>query len=138
MKYYSRCDFVKKPKSTGTYILKRQTEKIPNLNFPEYQAGELKGYKYIHFEEPREESIKKYFAHVFTLCGTTLTSTEPLDDENRTFGDTKKIGTNDLVLIQFSKDMSELTMWFIKNKGMSKAMKQTYFKAWTFGEPLLP
>lgn len=131
MKYYAKYSFVKKEGTESVYILKDQYGEVKNLNLGEYKVGELKGVKYLRFEVPREASIRKYFSHTFTgKDNAPITSTEELNDKKRTFGDTKKIGLSDLILIQFYNNMEELDMWFVKDLGNTKQQKQAAFREW--------
>ena len=143
MKYYAMYMFEKSPVADTRYILVKHEGDATNVKFTKYSESEenvnkgIAGKEYICFEVPRNESIKRFFAHTFNFGkGAILSSTEKLDDMNRTFGDTKKIGTNALLLCQFSKDMKRMVMWFVKNSGYSKEMKQSFFKRWTDGERL--
>lgn len=131
MKYYANYKFERKPGTETVYLLKGKQGEVSGLKLAVYKVGELKGCEYIQYEKPREESIKKYFSHVFTGENhLPITSTESLDSKYRTFGDTKKLGTRDLILIQFSKDMNRLEMWFVADKGNNKAEKQETFRWW--------
>lgn len=127
MKYYAKYSFERKKGTETIYLFTSKQGSVSNLEFAEHKDGS----KYIQFEIPREESIKRYFSHVFTgKDHKTITSTESLDEKRRTFGDTKKLGTRDLILIQFSEDMSKLDMWFIADKGNCKSEKQETFRLW--------
>lgn len=131
MTYYAKYSFYRKPGTESVYILEDKYGEVNNLNFAEYKTGEFIGKKYVRFEEPREPSIRKYFAHTFTGKDNALiTSTEELNDKNRTFGDAKKIGTNDLILIQFYDNMETMDMWFVKDLGKTKQQKQAAFREW--------
>lgn len=127
MKYYAKYSFERKPGTETVYLFKSKLGHVVNLELAEHKDGS----KYIQFEIPREESIKKYFSHVFTgKDHKTITSTESLDYKKRTFGDTKKLGTRDLILIQFSNDMNTLDMYFVSDKGNCRTEKQEAFKQW--------
>lgn len=144
MKYYAKLGFVKSKSSTTSYILASKVGEVKGLKLGVYkdtaanQAKGVVGSEYIRFSVPREPSIRKYFAHTFESAdGDVLTSTEALDDNNRTFGDTKRIGSKDLILIEFSADMETLMMYFIKNKGTDRWTKQNAFRDWVNGEQLV-
>lgn len=144
MKYYAKYFFERSPLSNNSYTLISKTNNVPGLFFKRYadtpkniELG-INNKEYLYYTVPREESIKKYFAHTFEgAANKVITSTEELDEKNRTFGDAKKIGLNDLILFQFSEDMNKLVMYFVKNKGSTRQMKQKCFKQWCDGEKLV-
>lgn len=142
MKAYAHYSFLQSPLSKGSYILKNYEGDVEGLEFLKYadtpQNEKLgsSGLEYMRCEVPRNPSIRKYFAHVFTVKNGPLTSVEPVNSWNRTFGDAKKIGLNDLILFQFSDDNTSLEMWFVKDMGNFKEQKQNAFKKWCEGEDL--
>lgn len=137
MDSYAHLSFLRHPVYKTQYILCKQEGEVSGLKLAEYKPSNqndelhITGKKFIVFEVPRNPSIRKYFAHTFTMANKeVLTSTEKLNECNRTFGDTKKLGTTDLILIQFSENMSELDMYFVKDRGNSKSEKQAAFDSW--------
>lgn len=137
MKSYAHLAFVRHPIYKNQYVLCKQDGEVSGLVLNEYKDSKqnqeltIVGKKWIAFEVPHNQAIRKYFAHTFVMANkAVLTSTESLNELNRTFGDTKKLGTTDLILIQFSLDMTLLDMWFVKDKGNSKYEKQTAFQEW--------
>lgn len=138
MKTYATLYFEKSPVCDKDYILLAQNGTIKGLDFSVYAKNEknnaagVSDKKYMRFMVPRRESMRKYFAYTFEMKpNVPITSVEPLDEKKRTFGDAKKIGLNDLILFRFSDDMSRLIMEFVKDKGISKAVKQRAFQEWT-------
>lgn len=143
MEYYAKFNFEKSPLSENSYILTEQSGTVKGLSFLKYsdnakniEAG-IAGKEYIYFGVPRNMSIRRFFAHTFEGAGhRPITSTEALNNANRTFGDAKQIGLGDLILFQFSEDKSSLTMWFVKNLGYSRNQKSAAFYNWNKGEKL--
>lgn len=144
MKYYAKYSFSRSPISDNSYLLDEKYGEVKNLDllrYAESKTNESQGIsnrEYIYFGIPRNPSIRKYFAHTFEGLGNKpITSTEPLNDMNRTFGDGKQLGNKDLILFEFSDDMSKLDMYFVKDKGNSKVEKQCAFRSWCAGEKLI-
>lgn len=146
MKYYACYSFSRSPISQNSYTLDSKVGlEVPGMYFKKY-AETPKNYElgicgkdYVYFTEPRDPRIAQYFAHTFEgKDGKVITSVEELDHLERTFGDAKKMNLNDLILIQFSEDRNKLKMWFVKDKGISKAVKQKTFLSWCNGEELVP
>lgn len=137
MKSYAHLSFVRHPNFVTQYILYKQQGEISGLNLDEYKQSAkndelgITGMKKISFEVPRNPAIRKFFAHTFTMKDkAVLTSTESINSNGRTFGDTKKLGTTDLILIQFSENMKLIDMYFVKDKGNSRSEKSTAFYEW--------
>ena len=143
MRYYAKYTFRKCEHYPTSYLLVSNDGKAQNLNLAKYTDSErnkewgIDGKQYIHFGVPRNPSMTKYFAHTFEgFRGKPITSTEALNDQNRTFGDCFCLGYKDLIFFEFSKDMNELNMWFLKDMGNSKAEKKANFFKWCQGETL--
>lgn len=143
MKAYAMYCFERKVDTSETYILVGKKGKADNVKFGVFAdttQNKISGYagkEYIRREIPVAESVKRYFAYTFTTgSGKVLTSTEEFDSLGRTFGDGKKVGTTDLILIQVSPDGKRLVMYFVRNRGFSKATKTDAFSKWTNGESI--
>ena len=143
--YYAKYEFKQCPLYPKSYLLVKKEGKTPvNLSFAKYtdstkniEAG-IAGKDYIHFGVPRNPRMTRYFSHTFEgFRGKPITSTEALNDMNRTFGDTFNLGYKDLILFQFSPDMNALSMWFVKDKGNTREEKQKAFRNWCQGEALI-
>lgn len=146
MNCYAGFKFTQSPLNSGSYILQESFGKVDGLIFPKYKdikrnmdAG-IAGREYLIFSIPKSPSIRRYFARIFELGnGFTLSGTDELiqrKDVYRTFGDTKKLGTRDLILFEFTTDMKELKVYFIRNMGYSKKQKNECFERWNDGENL--
>lgn len=144
MKYYASYKFTLHPSRRDTYILSSQKGEVPNLNFATFADNDknkelgLVGLCYLRYTVPHSQSMRRYFAHTFEYAyGKPLTSTEHLNEKNQTFGDAKKIGLNDLILFEFSEDMTNLEVYFIKDRGGTKYEKVSSFHDWVNGESLI-
>ena len=143
MKFYAHFTFLRNPLSQTSYLLRSKEGEVKGLSFLKYadtpQNRKLgsANLEYIRFEVPRNPSIRKFFSHVVVAGNNQpLTSVEAINNQMRTFGDAKKIGLTDLILIQFSDDQNQMDMYFIRDKGNTKQEKQEYFKKWCSGEKL--
>lgn len=145
MKFYAKYKFKQSPLSDNSYVLESQEGAVKGLflmryaDTPKnYECG-INGKEYIYFGVPRNPSIAKFFAHVFEgLNHKPITSTEGINEMNRTFGDAKQLGLSDLILFQFSEDRKSLDMWVVRGMGSSRAQKQKCFRNWCDGEELIP
>jgi len=146
MQCYAGMRFEQSPFSIGSYVLKDNFGDFNLKLLPTYKPtkrnidAKLDGKNYLVFGCPKKESIKRYFARVFELGnGLTLSGTDELQkigNVYRTFGDTKKLKSNDLILFEFSEDMKNLKMYFIRNMGCNREQKETMFERWNNGEKL--
>lgn len=143
MKFYSKYTFTQSPSSASVYILDSiEGELIPTLkllqykDLPKNQKLGIANKQYIKLTIPRSPSIRRYFAYVLEIDGSTLSSIEGIDEHFRTFGDTKSIGLNDLILIQFSADLKHMELFFVKNEGSSRTKKSMAFTRWNLGDKL--
>lgn len=137
MDFYGYLKFVKHPVYKTQFVLAEQKGEIKGLKLSEYKDTDenkrigISGFKYISMEVPKSPAMRKFFSHTFTMADKkVLTSCEALNSQNRTFGDTKCLGSADLILIQLSEDRTWLEMWFVKDKGNSKQEKQEIFRRW--------
>lgn len=140
MNAYAVYFFERVPETTTKYVLKK-TKGTVNIPFEKYKNTQknmdlgIAEREYVTYSEPRDERIRQYFAHTFELGnGKVLTSTEELDSKYRTFGDLKKVGLNDLVLIQFNFERTRMVMWFVKDKGVSREIKKRAYERWICGD----
>lgn len=143
MKSYATFYFEQSPVCDKDYILVKQIGGVLGLEFGKYKTNEkndllkVSGKEYMRLTVPRKESMRKYFAYTFEMKpNVPITSVESLDEANRTFGDAKKIGLNDLILFHFSKNRKKLIMWFIKDKGFSRITKTNAYTMWCQGEEI--
>lgn len=139
MEYYARYSF-KKQGSTKCFMLENQEGEVQNLHFAKFadtkknQEQGIVGKEYMLFTLPRSPAMRKYFAYVFEHeAGKPITSTEGLNGLLRTFGDGKKLGNNDLILFQFSEDLSSVDVYFVADKGATRADKRLNFDLWCSG-----
>lgn len=127
MKYYAKYSFGLKENTTTSYVLKSQTGNVENFNLGSFKGGE----KYIRISVPRSAAMRKYFAYTIEMdSGNVLTSIEGLDENKRSFGDAKKIGLKDLILVQFSNDMKKVDLYFLKGLASSIQEKKNNFQKW--------
>lgn len=145
MRYYAKFSFYRSPLSDNSYILSESKGKVKGLFFQKYAETPgnkdlgISGKEYIYFGVPRNPSIRRFFAHTFEgLNHKPITSTEAINEKERTFGDAKQLSLPDLILFQFSEERSKLEMWFVKDKGYSRLQKQECFLDWNNGEELIP
>ena len=145
MRYYSYYKFVQADDTPSTYLLESQFGSIPDFDPMRYtdcsrnkKSGKA-GREFIRFVEPRRLAMRKYFAYTVEMKGrAVLTSTEKIDNEGRTFGDTKSIGVPDLILIKFSQDRKYMELWAVRNQAKTKTSKFDAFDRWVNGEELVP
>ena len=137
MEYYAKYSFKRQEDTVKCYILKNQEGNVPELTLAKFVDNSknieygIAGKQYMIFTLPRSQYMRKYFAYVFEYAwGKPLTSVEGLNGQLRTFGDGKKIGTNDLILFQFSEDMKYLDMFFVKDMARNVEEKKLNFKLW--------
>lgn len=138
MKYYSKYSFVRNDEHDKEYILTNIIGKtVDNFEMAEYKKGNNVGKKYIRMEVPRSPNMRKYFAYTFEMSyGVPFTSTEALNEWNQTFGDGKKLGSSDLILFQFDKDLDNLDVYFVKNAARNVSEKKVNFFNFTSGASL--
>lgn len=144
MFYYSKYSFIKRADKVSEYILDNiEGCEIDVLKIDVYKSNDehdklgISGKPYVIFSVPRSPSMRRYFAYCIEYKrGEVLSSVEGLNDKKRTFGDAKNIGLRDLILIQFSDDMSRMDMYFVKNYGGSKSDKMYAFQMWNDGDKL--
>lgn len=146
MNCYAGMRFEQSPLNPGSYLMKDSFGDFNLKIFPIYKPtkrnvdAKIDGQKYILFSIPKKDTIKRYFARIFELGnGLTLSGTDELQkigNVYRTFGDTKKLRSNDLILFEFSEDMKELKMYFIRNMGWTREQKEGVFCRWNNGEKL--
>lgn len=137
MNYYAHYKFLRSNTENKVYLLDSKEGEATNLVLGKYAETKrniekgVSGKEYLCFTLPRSPSMRKYFAYVFeTPHGKPLTSVEGLNGQLRTFGDGKNIGTRDLILFQFSDDMSTLDMYFVKDGAGTKSDKIMNFNLW--------
>lgn len=135
MKYYAKYNFSRSDINCTHYILKGRTgEDIPGMLFIKEQGS---GEPYLKISVPRNQAIRRYFAYTLELSGgKVLSSVEGLNPDRRTFGDAKSIGESAVLLLQFSDDMKELSVYFVRSLTCSKDEKRNVFSEWRKGEPL--
>ncbi len=138
MTYYSRYSFVKNKENPNEFIFSSHFgDDVPGFTPAVYKKGVNKGKGYIRMSVPRSPAMKKYFAYTFELSyNVPLTSTEAFNEKMQTFGDSKKLGTCDLILFEYNKEYERLSLYFLKDLAWNVALKKSYFDRWANGEEL--
>lgn len=138
MTYYSRYSFTKNKENPNEFILSGHFgEDVPGFTPAVYKKGVNKGKAYIRMSTPRSPAMKKYFAYTFELSyNVPFTSTEAFNKKMQTFGDSKKLGTYDLILFEYVKKYERLSLYFLKGLALNVALKKSYFERWANGEEL--
>ena len=134
MKPYSICTFVQDNTCTKKYLF--QAVKGFDLeNFPYTgKVGKNKGVKSISFQEriKNTKGNSRKYTHCFVLGKDLFTSFNLTEQTpNKAYGDNKSQGLNDCVLIEFSKDFKNLTLYFYKD---SASVSSQLFEKWLKGQ----
>ena len=139
MKFYSRYSFLRNPAKDSDYIFENMQGKVPaGFDLPTYKKGNFEGKQYIRMTIPHSPLMRKYFAYTFeTSYNVPFTSTEKLNKKHQTFGDGKKLGTQDLILFQFDENLEKLDIFFIRNKARTLNDKKLNFEKWANGDETL-
>lgn len=138
MKYYAKYSFTHNAEHQKDYVLKEfQGSEPKNFEMAVYKRGSSLGKKYIRMDVPRSPAMKRHFAYTFEMSyNIPFTSTEKLNSKNQTFGDSKKLGSSDLILFQFDDQLENLDVYFLKNAARNVAEKKYNFDEWVNGERL--
>lgn len=137
MRYYASYNFRRSESNCSHYVFQSKSgDDIPGMLLTkDRKSSEL----YLKISVPRNPSIRRYFAYTLELSGNkVLSSVEEFGLDRKTFGDSKSIGESAIILLQFSNDMKELELYFVRAVTCSKEEKKTVFSAWRDGEPLEP
>ena len=137
MRYYASYKFRRSESNFSHYVFQTRTgaEILGMVFTKDRNNGEL----YLKISVPRTPSIRRYFAYTLELSGNkVLSSVEGFGLDRKTFGDAKAIGENAVILLQFSNDMRELEIYFIRSLTCSRNEKMAVFSGWRDGEPLEP
>lgn len=135
MRPYSKYIFTKHPEKNTRYVLKEvHGESIPQ--FPAvYQIGPDIGKKYIGFRKTQRPQSKghRYFEYTLELASNKTFTGFNFSELNPDMGigDDRSIGLCDCVLIEFSPDRTELTLWFFKNMA---DVSQVVLEKWLSGD----
>ena len=118
MKAYSIYKFVKDNNSQSKYIL----DSVQGFTFDNFpytgKVGKNKGIKSISFQERQKNTFgnSKKFTHCFML-GKDLFTSFNLNEQtpSKAYGDNKSLKLNDCVLIEFSNNSQNLTLYFYRD-----------------------
>lgn len=129
MRYYASYDFRRSESNCSHYVFQDKSgDDIPGMLFTkDRKNNEL----YLKISVPRNPAIRRYFAYTLELSGNkVLSSVEGFGIDRKTFGDAKSIGENAVILLQFSKDMKNLSIYFIRSLTCSRKEKKMLFDQW--------
>lgn len=135
MEYYAKYSFKKSESSNSSFeLVSHEGKDIESMKLEELKTK--KG-KFINLSIPKSLSMRRYFAYTFQIADKqVLTSVEALKNF-RTFGDAKNIGENAVLLFQFSPDLTQFDIYFVRVLFCSKTTKQETFNRWIKGENLV-
>lgn len=133
----------------ASYRFRRSDDTVSNYFLKEKKGVDISGMKlakdrkncceYMKISVPRNPAIRRYFAYTLELSGgAVLSSVEGFGIDRKTFGDAKSIGENAVILLQFSNDMRDLAVYFVRSLLCSKEEKKNVFSRWRNGEELIP
>lgn len=129
MRYYASYNFKSSKSDCSHYIFQNKSGvDIPGMALTKDRKT---GEHYLKISVPRNPAIRRYFAYTLELSGNkVLSSVEAFGLDFKTFGDAKSIGENAVILLQFSKDMKNLSIYFVRSLTCSKKEKQMLFSRW--------
>lgn len=137
MRPTARYYFTQNPEARTRYVLQDCTG-ADVLPLPVYKKGDKQGKRYVQFEKRREfRPGRRRFEYAFSLEKDKRGSSKCLTGVNfsveysgRTFGDDKNIGRADGLLIEFSENREDLTIWVFDGQADTA---ETLFDRWTAG-----
>lgn len=135
MRYYTSYNFRRSESDCTHYIFRKKTgENVPGMHLTKDRKTKE---SYLKISVPRNPAIRRYFAYTLELSGNkALSSVEAFGIDRKTFGDAKSIGENAVLLLQFSKDMRDLSIYFVRSLTCSKNEKKMLFDQWREGDCL--